>query len=294
MKIMRISVLLLFAAFIVSCVNNHRSDAYGTFEAIDVLVSSEATGRLLAFEISQGDVVKEGTFIGMVDTTDHHLRILQIEKQQMALDARISSINSQIRVQQQQLENLNIEKSRVESLFSEGAATQQQLDDVNGKHDLLIEQIASTRVSKESVLAEKGTLDIQKEQVRESIRKCYIINPIDGTVLDKYAEAGEVTAFGKPLYKIANLDEIQLRVYISGAQLPDVKLGQEVEVLIDQGEKGFSGLTGRVAWISPEAEFTPKIIQTKEERVNLVYAVKVLVKNDGTLKIGMPGEVNFN
>jgi HlyD family secretion protein len=249
---------------------------------------------LLALEISEGDVVKEGTFIGLVDTTDLYLRVLQIEKQQKALDTRISSINSQIRVQQQQLDNLNIEKSRIESLFGEGAATKQQLDDVNGKHDLLVEQIASTRVSKETVLAEKGTLDVQKEQVGESIRKCYIRNPIDGTVLDKYAEAGEVTAFGKPLYKIANLDEIRLRVYISGAQLPDVKLGQEVQVLIDQGEKGFSDFTGRVSWISPEAEFTPKIIQTKEERVNLVYAVKVLVKNDGTLKIGMPGEVNFN
>jgi HlyD family secretion protein len=291
---MRISILIVIAAFTVSCVNKEHSDAYGTFEAIDVLVSSEANGRLLKLDISEGDVIEEGTLIGLVDTTDLHLKVLQIEKQKKALDAKISSINSQIRVLQQQLENLNIEKARIESLYKDGAATQQQLDDVNGQHDLLIEQIASTKVGKESVLAEKGALDVQKKQVRESIRKCYIRNPVKGTVLDKYAEAGEVTAFGKPLYKIADLEEIRLRVYISGAQLPDVKLGQQVEVLIDRGEKDYTRLEGKVSWISPEAEFTPKIIQTKEERVNLVYAVKVLVSNDGSLKIGMPGEVNFN
>jgi HlyD family secretion protein len=181
----------------------------------------------------------------------------------------------------------------VENLLEEGAATRKQLDDVTGQYDLLLAQIESTSVGKQSILAEKAALEVQQEQVRESIGKCYINNPMKGTVLDKYAEEGEVTAYGKPLYKIADLELIRLRVYVSGAQLPEIQLGQEVEVLIDKGKKDYSKLTGKVSWVSPEAEFTPKVIQTKEERVNLVYAVKVLVKNDGRLKIGMPGEVNF-
>jgi HlyD family secretion protein len=287
-------IIIIAVTGLFSCSDNHRSDAYGTFEAIEVLVSSEANGRLLSFDINEGDVVSEGKVVGRVDTTDLYLRVLQIGKQQQALDARIASINSQIRVLQQQLANLTVDRERIEKLFDEGAATQKQLDDVKGQYDLLVEQIASTRVGKESVLSDKDTLEVQKEQIRESIGKCYITNPVQGTILNKYAETGEVTTFGKPLYKIANLDEIKLKVYISGAQLSEVKIGQEVEVLIDKGKKDYTRLSGKVSWISPEAEFTPKIIQTKEERVNLVYAVKVLVKNDGTLKIGMPGEVNFN
>lgn len=287
-----LATIALFAV-LASCSNHDRSDAYGTFEAVEVLVSAEASGRLLELKAGEGEVLEKGSQVGLVDTTDLHLKVLQIEKQQKTLDARLSSINSQIRVQQQQLANLEVDKKRVEKLHRDGAATQQQLDDVTGQHDLLLAQIESTRVGKESVMAEKAALEVQQEQVRHSISKCYISNPEKGTVLERYAEAGELTAFGKPLYKVANLEEILLRVYVSGAQLPGVKLGEEVEVLIDKNEDEYTKFTGKITWISPQAEFTPKIIQTKEERVNLVYAVKVLVGNDGSLKIGMPGEVNF-
>ena len=293
MKTMKIIALALTAGLMAACSNQERSDAYGTFEAVEVMVSAESNGRLISLGISEGEVIEKGEKVGIIDTTDLHLRALQIEKQQIALDARLASVNSQVRVQEQQLQNIKIEKKRVKNLYEEGAATQKQLDDVTGQYDLLLAQIESTKVGKQSIMAEKAALEIQQEQIRESIRKCYINNPVKGTVLDKYAEEGEVTAYGKPLYKIADLEMIRLRVYVSGAQLPEVKLGREVEVLIDKGKDDYSKLTGKVSWISPEAEFTPKIIQTKEERVNLVYAVKILVKNDGRLKIGMPGEVNF-
>ena len=293
MKTMKIIALALTAGLMAACSNQERSDAYGTFEAVEVMVSAESNGRLISLGISEGEVIEKGEQVGIIDTTDLNLKVLQIEKQQIALDARLASVNSQVRVQEQQLQNIKIEKKRVKNLYEEGAATQKQLDDVTGQYDLLLAQIESTKVGKQSIMAEKAALEIQQEQIRESIRKCYINNPVKGTVLDKYAEEGEVTAYGKPLYKIADLEMIRLRVYVSGAQLPEVKLGREVEVLIDKGKDDYSKLTGKVSWISPEAEFTPKIIQTKEERVNLVYAVKILVKNDGRLKIGMPGEVNF-
>jgi len=286
--------MILPGLLMLSCDNQERSDAYGTFEATEVLVSSEANGRLMELGILEGDVLEEDAIVGMVDTTDLYLRMEQIDKQQGALDARLSSINSQIRVQEQQLKNLEVDKSRIYRLFEEGAATQKQVDDINGNYDLLLVRIESTRVGKESVLAEKAALDVQKDQIRESIRKCYVVNPLKGTVLNKFSERGEIVTFGKPLYKIANLDFIELKAYISGGQLPHVKLGQETEVLVDDTRKTNRTLTGVVSWISSEAEFTPKIIQTKDERVNLVYAIKVRIENDGSLKIGMPGEVNFS
>ena len=293
MKTMKTLALALMAGLLAACSNQERSDAYGTFEAVEVMVSAESNGRIISLGISEGEVIEKREQVGIIDTTDLHLRALQIEKQQRALDARLASVNSQVKVQEQQLENIKIEKKRVKNLYEEGAATQKQMDDLTGQYDLLLAQIESTRVGKQSIRAEKAALEIQQEQTRELIRKCYINNPVKGTVLDKYAEEGEVTTYGKPLYKIADLEMIRLRVYVSGAQLPQVELGREVEVLIDKGKDDYSKMTGKVSWISPEAEFTPKIIQTKEERVNLVYAVKVLVKNDGRLKIGMPGEVNF-
>jgi HlyD family secretion protein len=185
------------------------------------------------------------------------------------------------------------DRDRIANLLLDGAATQKQMDDVNGGLDLLEKQILATEVQKESVRAELATLATQVKQVEENISKCFIISPLSGTVLVKFAEAGEITAMGKPVCKTANLDELELKVYISGDQLPYLKLGQEVEVLIDKDKKELAALKGQVSWISSRAEFTPKTIQTKKERVNLVYAAKVRVSNDGTLKIGMPGEINF-
>jgi HlyD family secretion protein len=186
-----------------------------------------------------------------------------------------------------------VDKDRIAKLFKDGAATQKQVDDVTGGLDLLDQQILATQVQKEASKAEMGTLETQIKQVDETISKCFIISPLTGTVLVKFAEAGEITSMSKPICKMANLAELELKVYISGDQLPYLKIGQTVEVLIDRNQKEFTKLQGTVSWISSKAEFTPKTIQTKKERVNLVYAAKVRVPNDGTLKIGMPGEINF-
>ena len=275
------------------CTGNDMSDAYGNFEATEVLVSAESNGRILNFSVEEGIEIDENMTVGLVDTTTLYLKKLQLIKQMHAVNTRIPTIESQIRVQEQQLKNLAVEKERIDRLYAEGAATRKQLDDIDGQLDLLREQIAATRVQKVSVMAESETIRIQIMQTEDGLKKCRIVNPVKGTVLAKYAEVGEITAFGKLLYKIANLDELELKVFISGDQLPHIILGSEVEVLIDENVKENRKLSGRVSWISQKAEFTPKTIQTKEERVNLVYAVKVTVKNDGSLKIGMPGEINF-
>lgn len=289
----KVFLLVIPVIFLLSCDRNHKSDAYGNFEAFDVIVSAQSNGQLNMLNIEEGMKINSGDTIGLIDTIDLSLKREQLINQQKVVLARLRNIDAQISVQQQQKKNILVDKKRVDNLMKDGAATQKQADDIQGSLDLLEQQIRSSEVQKESVRAELGTLETQVKQVEESIRKCYIISPLTGTVLVKFAEAGEITGMGKPVCKIANLDELELKVYISGDQLPYLKLGQTVEVLIDKDNNGYSTLPGTVSWISSKAEFTPKTIQTKKERVNLVYATKVKVPNDGTLKIGMPGEVNF-
>ncbi|MCD4788778.1 MAG: efflux RND transporter periplasmic adaptor subunit [Bacteroidales bacterium] len=285
---------LIIVIVLASCsVKNHKSDAYGNFETDDVIISSEANGKLLFFDVEEGEKVEADKLVGIIDTTDLILKKKQLYAQEKAISSRLENIQSQINVQEQQKKNLLVDKKRIENLLKDGAATQKQLDDIDGKLDLIEVQISSIKTQNTTVLTELEVANTQIDQIEESIRKCNIINPINGVVLEKYAEPNEITAFGKPLYKIANLNDIYLRVYVSGAQLPHIKIGEQVEVLIDENEKTNKKLTGKICWISETAEFTPKMIQTKEERVNLVYAVKIKVKNDGSLKIGMPGEANF-
>ena len=294
MKIMKkIFLPIIPAVLLMSCTNNDKSDAYGNFEAIEVIVSSQSNGQIINLTIEEGMKVNSGNTIGLIDTIDLSLKREQLISQQKVVFAKMRNIDSQISVQEQQRKNLLVDKDRVDNLMKDGAATQKQVDDIRGSLDLLEQQIKASQVQKESIRAEMGTLEVQVMQVAESISKCYIISPLTGTVLVKFAEAGEITTMGKPVCKIANLDELELKVYISGDQLPYLKIGQTVEVLIDKDSKEFTTLQGMVSWISAKAEFTPKTIQTKKERVNLVYAAKVRVPNDGTLKIGMPGEVNF-
>jgi len=276
-----------------ACNRNDRSDAYGNFEAIEVIVSSQANGQLISLTIEEGMDVSLGDTIGLIDTIDLSLKKEQLISQEGVLLARLKNFDSQVRVQEQQRKNLLVDKERVANLLKDGAATQKQMDDITGGLDLLEQQILATGVQKEAARAEMATLDAQVRQVEETLSKCFIISPLSGTVLVKFAEAGEITTMGKPVCKIANLDALELKVYISGDQLPYLKIGQTVEVLIDRNQKEFAKLQGTVSWISSKAEFTPKTIQTKKERVNLVYAAKVRVPNDGTLKIGMPGEINF-
>jgi HlyD family secretion protein len=210
-----------------------------------------------------------------------------------AASNKTDNITSQIKVIEEQIKTAQVDKARLEKLFKDGAATQQQLDDINGMLAVYEKQISSIKTQNEPILNELNSYDKQIAQVSDQIKRSYIINPVNGTVLTKYSEANEIVTIGKALYKIADLDYIYLRVYVSGSQLPSLKLEQKIKVLVDKNEKENKEYEGTISWISANAEFTPKIIQTKEERVNLVYAVKVKVKNDGTLKIGMPGEVKF-
>jgi len=287
-------IYLLVIGILAGCSDRaNLSDAYGNFEVDDVIISSEANGKLIEFNVEEGKKIKENLLAGVIDTTNLVLQRKQLMAQTVAVSSKIANIEAQIKVQEQQKKNLLVDKHRIENLIKDGAATQKQLDDINGAIDLVESQIASIQTQYTAVTTELEVIKIQIAQVDESIAKCLIYNPMDGVVLEKYAEQNEVTAFGKPLYKIADMDEMILRVYVSGAQLPQIQIGQEVEVLIDEDKKSNRSLAGKVFWISETAEFTPKIIQTKEERVNMVYAVKVRVKNDGRLKIGMPGEVNF-
>ncbi len=303
------SIILLA---ITSCRNSFKSDASGTFEADEVIVSSEQTGKLLSFPVSEGDTLAKNDIVGQIDVTTDKLKAAQIEASINALQQKTNNpeeqvffFKRQLMVQQAQLAQQLREKNRIENLLKADAATQKQLDDINAAIDQLQKQIAVTQqqmqlnvsnvnTQNRSILSEKDPLQKSVAQVQNQISKGAIICPITGTVLTKYAYEGEMTSIGKALFKIANLDTITLRVYISGTQLPQVKLGQPVKVLIDNGDKDFKEYTGKISWISSKAEFTPKTIQTKDERANLVYAVKVRVKNDGYLKIGMYGEVKFD
>jgi len=286
--------LLIALLWLSSCSNrNNLSDAYGNFEAVQVTVSSESAGKIHFLNVEEGSQPDSGSIVALVDTTDLYLKKLQLQSQKKAVSVKRSNIESQIAVQQQQKANLVVEKNRVSKLIADKAATQKQLDDINGAIDLVDKQVASIQTQNAGITEEMEVIDRQIAQVNESIRKCYIRNPVKGTVLSKYAEAGEIAAPGRALYKIADLSVMELKVYVSGTQLPGVKQGQQVEVLIDADKKTNRKLSGVVSWISPKAEFTPKIIQTKEERVNLVYGVKIRVPNDGSLKIAMPAEVNF-
>lgn len=287
-------ILLLLTVFLFACNSkNDRSDAYGNFEATEITVSSEANGKILEFNINEGQKIDKGFCVGVIDTIELVLKKEQLINMQKAVASKTLDLSAQIDVFLQQKKNTLINKNRLEKLFNDGAATQKQLDDVKGAIDLIDKKIKSVKVKTKSINDEIAALDKQIAQIEQAIKKCYIKNPVSGTVLTKYVNTGEIAMFGKPLYKIADLNEVKLKVYISGDQLPKIKLGQEVEVIIDKDKKSNRKLKGKVSWIASSAEFTPKTIQTKKERVNQVYAVKVIVKNDGSLKIGMPGEVSF-
>jgi len=286
--------LLIALVWLSSCSNrNNLSDAYGNFEAVQVTVSSESAGKIHYLNVEEGSQPDSGIVVALVDTTDLYLKKLQLQSQKKAISVKRNNVESQIAVQQQQKTNLTVEKNRVTKLIADKAATPKQLDDINGSLDLIDKQVESIQTQNAGITEDMEVIDRQIAQVNESIHKCYIRNPVKGTVLSKYAETGEIAVPGRALYKIADLSVMELKVYVSGAQLPGIKQGQQVEVLIDADKKTNRKLSGVVSWISPKAEFTPKIIQTKEERVNLVYGIKVRVSNDGSLKIAMPAEVNF-
>ncbi len=313
MKIRILLYLSMLSAAITGCnLNNQQSDASGTFEVDEVIVSSEVPGKILSLNLEEGSVLAKDSIVGMIDSVPFELQKAQVEAtigalQQKTMDVKpqIKLLQDQILVQKAQLNNALYEKSRIERLIKADAATTKQLDDYNTQIDVLQKQIAvteqqikvqetTTGTQNSSVLSESKPLHRSVAQIEDQLKRTNIKNPVSGTVLTKYAMAGEVTTAGKALYKIADVSVITLRAYITGTQLSQIKLNQQVKVLVDSNANKFREYPGVITWISDKAEFTPKTIQTKDERANLVYAIKIHVKNDGLLKIGMYGEVKFN
>jgi len=292
---MKTKLLIIITAFLItSCKNKaDKADAYGNFEATEVIVSAETSGRIIKFDVTEGTEIDQGTVISLVDTTMFHLQKAEINAGMKGVSTRISSINAQNDILNQQIANLKVNLARTENMLKDDAATQKQYDDLTGQLAVMEKQIAANNSQKASVAAELSVYESKKATLNEQIARSSVKSPIKGTVIEKYAEAGELTAAGKPLVKIADLSVIRLKVYVSGAQLGSIKVGQDCTVRIDDGKKEYKSFTGTVSYISEKAEFTPKIIQTKEERVTLVYAVTIDIHNDGTMKAGMPGEAIF-
>lgn len=287
--------LITTAVLLTACQNNSdKADAYGNFEATEILVSAETSGRILKFIPTEGTEIDKDSEIAMIDTTLYNLQKGEIEAAMKGVRIRIGSINAQNDILLQQIDNLNVNISRTENMLKDDAATKKQFDDLSGQVAVLEKQIAANNTQKESVAAELSVYESKKATLNEQIYRCSVKSPLKGTLIEKYAEAGELAATGKPLAKIADLTLIRLKVYVSGAQLGKIKTGQEVIVRIDNGKKDYSSFTGKISYISGKAEFTPKVIQTKEERVTFVYAVTIDVQNDGSMKSGMPGEAIFN
>lgn len=273
--------------------NENESDAYGNFEATEYLISAENSGKILSLNIDEGDVFTQKEQIGIIDTTQLFLQSEQLKAQKRAVASGVKNILSRIAVYQEQIAILKKDKARIDQMFTDGAATSKQVDDINGGILLAKRQIKAVKTENAKVLGELDNIDRKIDALNDLIQKSKITVPQASTVLEKYHEAFEMVNTGTPLFKLADLRTLDLRAYISGDQLPSVKIGQKVNVLIDKNKDENQTLKGKVIWISSQSEFTPKIIQTKKERVKLVYAIKVKVKNDGRLKIGMPGEIRF-
>lgn len=272
-------------------------DATGTFETTEVIVSAEGTGQLVEFALDEGDQLVRETQVGYIDTIQLHLKKLQLLSSQKGALSRRSDVGKQIAAIEQQIAWQTSEKQRFQKLFSQNAATQKQVDDISNQIAVLQRQLAAQRSTLENTnrsLGEEGSaLDVQVAQIDDQIRRARITSPISGTVLLKYAEQGEFTATGKPLFMVADTDQFFLRAYVTADLLTQMKLGQEVKVYADFGADEQREYPGKVTWISEQAEFTPKTIQTRKERANLVYAVKIAVKNDGYLKRGMYGQMKL-
>ncbi len=283
--------ILLTAITIISCnKNNEKADAYGNFEATEITVSSESNGKIEFLNVEEGAQLKKESLVGLIDTLQLHYNREQLKASIETVQSKSASVLSQINVLNEQLKTAKIEQTRIQNMYAENAATKRQIDEIDGKVKVIEKQISSVQTQNTPILNEIKSIKVQIEKLDDQIKKSKITNPVDGTVLTKYAEPSEITAFGRPLYKIANLNEMELRVYVTETQLAQIKIGQKVTVAID-ADNDTKKYEGNITWISAQAEFTPKVIQTKEERANLVYAVKVAVKNDGSLKIGMPAEV---
>lgn len=293
-----ITIAFISAVVLASCSNNKETyDASGTFEAVETIVSAEAAGTIKSLTVEEGQELKAGETVGYIDSVQLYLKKKQLQAQAGAVLSRRPNVSAQTAALQEQLRQAEREQKRVTNLLKADAATQKQLDDANTQIAVIRKQISaqvsSLDITSGSLNEEVKPLSVQIQQIDDQLAKSRIVNEINGIVLSKYAEVNEVTAVGKPIYKIAALNSILLRAYITGDQIIKVKTGQQVKVLVDDSKDTYKTYPGTIEWISSKAEFTPKTIQTKDERANLVYAMKIRVKNDGFLKIGMYGEVKL-
>ncbi len=289
-----IVVAALAVAALTSCNGGkEKNDAYGNFEAVEVVVSSEVNGLITSAPVVEGNEVSVGQILCTIDSLQNRLRIDQMQGMKEATQSKVGTIEAQIAVLQAQKQTADKDYARISAMLKDGAATQRDYDNVSGQLNVINRQIAQAKSQLVGIQGELKSLTSQESQVTDLVNKSVVKSPIAGTILDKYIEKGELAVPGKQLYKIADTKTLVLKVYVSGSLLPKVVVGKKVAVYIDKDKKSDQKLEGVVTWVSPQAEFTPKIIQTKEERVDLVYAVKVNVPNDGRLKIGMPGSVVF-
>jgi len=293
----RILLIVAAATLLESCHNKNDFDASGTFEAVETIVPAEANGVLKAYTVDEGQVLKTGQYVGYIDSTQIYLKKRQLEAQIGAVLSKRPDAGAQLATLQEELTHDKTEQNRVASLHEADAATDRQLDDVNAKVIIDEKRItaleSSLHITTSSIQEATSPITLQIAQLNDQLRKCRLVNPVSGTVLTNYVEPNEMAVVGKPLYKIADLSTILLRAYITGDQFALVRPGQQVTVLADDGQGNYRKYKGIVEWISDKAEFTPKTIQTKDERAHLVYAMKIRIKNDGYLKIGMYGEVRF-
>ena len=295
---MKKMMIFAAAALLVACGENNKDyDATGTFEATEITVSAEQTGKLMQFGITEGDRIEEGRQIGLIDTVQLYLKARQMGATKLVYSAQKPETQKQIAATRQQIIKAQQEVNRYTQLVKEDAANRKVLDDAKSQLQVLERQLeaqtSSLNTSTKSLSAQIGTVDVEKLQIIDQLQKCHVYSPISGTVLEKYAEQGEFATIGKPLFKIADTDNMYLRAYITSDQLKSVKLGQQVKVYSDYGNGNQKEYRGTVTWISSKSEFTPKTILTDDERADLVYAIKVAVKNDGYIKIGMYGEVKL-
>lgn len=297
-KTLTYSSLLVLALAMTACGKGNKAyDASGVFESTEVTISAEGNGKIMSLGIQEGDRLEAGAVVGCIDTVQLFLSKVQLEASRRAVGSGRLNISRQIAALESQIVKQRQELDRFTKLEQAGASNRKQVEDIQAHLDILERQLAAQKESLQNansnVSGQADAIEAQIAQLEDRIRKCVITSPVSGTVLAKYSEAGELAVQGRALFKVADLENIRLRAYITADQLTGLKLGQEVKVFADQGTSGRKEYAGTLVWISDKAEFTPKTIQTRDERANLVYAVKIAVKNDGLIKLGMYGEVKF-
>lgn len=298
MKTLKYIIPILLVTLFSCSSDENGTDATGVFEATEIIVSAESSGKLLSFSIQEGDELQKKQPLGQIDSTQLYLNKLQVEANQMALLSSRPDVQSQLYAIEREIEKAEFEKRRIQKLLEGDVATQKQLDDINAQIEVLRANYKAKRtalnISTQAIDAQSEAMGAQIDLINDQLERSKILSPIDGTILVKYAEQGELTAMGKPLFKVADLNRMILRAYVTADQLTKIQTGQLVKVLAEFGKAENREYDGKISWISSKSEFTPKTIQTQDERANLVYAVKISVPNDGYLKIGMYGGIKIS